>query len=236
MVTHSYNLWSDWTLTSKSWRTLRTAALGVRLTGSSVKVFISLFLFSSFLSANEFEQNKLFNWLVLECGEKPTKVETIYKTKSKWPFSTDIEDVYFHKYTMINGTSNIGITGPVTYSFLTVNQTQYTEEELNWLYTGWFISTSLKANGNHDDELEKNTCSHLVSLIPAQEFKVEKCVGLFYKEFKYSAIKVHYEKSNGDAVIFAYDKTFGDTADSKLDFTNVESVLYYYIGREYLEK
>jgi hypothetical protein len=201
-----------------------------------VKIIISLFLFSSFAIANELEQSKLSDWLALEYGEKPVKVETIHEIKSKWPFSVNIEDVYFHKYTMIDRTSNIGITGPVTYSFVTVNQAQYTKDELSWLYTGWFIDTALKVNGNHDDELEKDTCSHLVSLIPAQEFKIEKCVGLFYKEFKYSAIKVHYEKSNGNAVIFAYDKTFGDTADSKLDFTNVEPVFYYYVGREYLKK
>ncbi|MBW8182997.1 hypothetical protein [Shewanella nanhaiensis] len=201
-----------------------------------MKTFIILMLFSSFAFSNETEQKVLSDWLTHEYGETPVKFETIHEIKTKWPFSEHMEKLYFHKYTMTDGTSNIGITGPVTFSLASVNQNQYTNEELTWLYTGWFIDLGLKSKGNHDEALERKTCSHLTSLIPKDDFKIEGCIGLFYKEFKHSAIKVTYEKSNGYAVIFAYNQTFGDTADIKLDFTNLAPVFYYYLGREYLKK
>jgi hypothetical protein len=170
-----------------------------------------------------------------EFGEKPSKIETFYSELSYWPFSKEKEQLYFHKFTMPDGSTHVGMTGPITFSLFGVNHDQFTKAELIRIYAGWYTVFALKSNGNHDQKMEEEICSSLTAQLLVQGFTTLSCDNLSFGDMKYSAVKVTQEKTGGNTILFAYDKTPDTTAKAELDFSNLPP-LYYYLGHELMRE
>jgi hypothetical protein len=83
---------------------------------------------------------QIANWLFHKLGEKPVKQRLIDETEVSWPFEEQPVKIFLIHYRMRNGLEGIGITGPITWSFLGLDDwTQLTPEDWVYCYVGWFI-------------------------------------------------------------------------------------------------
>ena len=81
-------------------------------------------------------EQEMADWLAhpMEFGEPPEHVEEIHCEKTYWPLFDKKIDLSFHRYRMKDGFSSIGMTGPITWSFLGDDLSGFTMEELKRLY------------------------------------------------------------------------------------------------------
>ena len=75
-----------------------------------------------------------------EFGEPPRKVHQIHHEKTVWPLLDRRVDLAFHEYETQGGYRGIGMTGPITWSFLDIDLGVFSMAELKRLYAGWYIS------------------------------------------------------------------------------------------------
>jgi hypothetical protein len=113
---------------------------------------------------NESEK-EMSNWLAspMEFGEHPIQIKEIHREKTVWPLMDGQVDLVFHKYQYKNGYIGIGMTGPITCSFLEIDISGFEMWELKRLYAGWYIALkaihspaySRKNNNKEKEDLEK---------------------------------------------------------------------------------
>ncbi len=65
-------------------------------------------------------EQEMATWLAhpMEFGEPPETMEEIHREKTPWPLFKKQVDLAFHRYRMKDGFSSIGMTGPITWSFI----------------------------------------------------------------------------------------------------------------------
>jgi len=102
-------------------------------------------------------EQKMAEWLAhpLEFGERPEEVEEIHRESTPWPLFDEEVDLAFHRYRMKDGFTSIGMTGPITWSFLGDNLSGFTMEELKRLYAGWYISFAALNSPDYSREQNK---------------------------------------------------------------------------------
>ena len=84
---------------------------------------------------------EMSQWLThpMEFGQAPASCRVVESFLVEWPFREDQQEVHLVEYTMPDGVTGIGVTGPITWSFLDIDFSQFTYDELLYLYAGWYI-------------------------------------------------------------------------------------------------
>jgi hypothetical protein len=99
-------------------------------------------------------EQEMATWLAhpMEFGTPPMEIKEIYREKTSWPLFDDEIELVFHQYKMKNGFTSIGMTGPITWSFLGDNLNGFSMEELKRLYAGWYIAFSAINSENYSEK------------------------------------------------------------------------------------
>lgn len=87
-------------------------------------------------------EQEMADWLAhpMEFGEAPEEVQEIHRERTQWPLLDDEVELVFHRYRTKDGFTSIGMTGPITWSFLGDDLRGFTMGELKRLYAGWYIN------------------------------------------------------------------------------------------------
>jgi hypothetical protein len=178
-------------------------------------------------------EKEMSAWLAhpMEYGKPPLEIKEIHREKTAWPFTDGKVEVVFHEFKMDEQRSNIGMTGPITWSFRT-DLHGFSMEEIKKIYAGWYVSfmtTQAENFSKEQHELEwKNMDEYLKERIPGfisiKEFlHVESADLLFYTYVK--------EEGGKKQFVSMYDDDepieFVQEEDSK--YLKLPS-LYYFIG------
>jgi len=104
--------------------------------------------------------NEMDKWLShsIEFGEKPIQQRIIYEHEVSWPWQPYPVKVFLIEYRMKKGFEGIGITGPVTWSFVAIDDWRaFTPEDWIYCYAGWYIQFFFiyPKGGSKKDSLEK---------------------------------------------------------------------------------
>ncbi|MEZ4662387.1 MAG: hypothetical protein R2911_32960 [Caldilineaceae bacterium] len=99
-------------------------------------------------------EQELANWLAhpLEFGEPPLEVNEIHQEETSWLLIDEQVSLSFHRYIMKDGFSSVGMTGPITWSFLGDDLSDFSMEDLKRLYAGWHISFMAINSANYSKE------------------------------------------------------------------------------------
>lgn len=65
-------------------------------------------------------EQEMTRWLAhpMEFGQPPAEIKEIHRERTAWPLFDKPVTLAFHRYRMPDGFSSIGMTGPITWSFL----------------------------------------------------------------------------------------------------------------------
>ncbi|WP_420572467.1 hypothetical protein [Kordia sp.] len=166
---------------------------------------------------------QMVEWLEhpMEFGKKPDAIEIVDKKSLFWP-SQQQEDCYLLKYTF-DGDEYIGFTGPTTWSFLGIDFSKVTHEELYLMYTGWFIAFFTSQSEGYDKSMEGNNEAEVIKYLEASGYEnVETLQKVYLGERNYYEFSAN---SDGEKIklVGIDDETDEYPADSILPF-------YHYIG------
>lgn len=104
------------------------------------------------------DEKEMAEWLAspLEFGEMPQTIREIHRETTSWPLFDEQVQLVFHRYRMKDGFQSIGMTGPITWSFLGDDLSGFDIEELKRLYAGWYISfVAINSRGYSEERCEK---------------------------------------------------------------------------------
>ena len=57
----------------------------------------------------------------------------------EWPGHEDLEEVHLVEYTIPDGPTGVGMTGPITWTFFDIPPDRFTQDEWVKLFAGWYI-------------------------------------------------------------------------------------------------
>lgn len=77
----------------------------------------------------------------MEFGQEPTKISIVDRRVLYWPNQRN-EECCLIDFEMTDGTTYIGFSGPITWSFREIDFSVLSLEELYLRYTGWYIAFS----------------------------------------------------------------------------------------------
>lgn len=86
--------------------------------------------------------NEMAKWLAhsKDFGEKPIEQYIIDERDVNWPWEKQPVKVFLIKYKLSQGLEGIGLAGPITWSFIGLDDLQVlTPEDLIYCYVGWYI-------------------------------------------------------------------------------------------------
>ena len=179
-------------------------------------------------------EQEMAKWLAhpMEFGEPPIEISEVYQELTPWPLFDEKVNLSFHRYKMKNGASSVGMTGPITWSFLRDDLNGFSFEDLKRLYAGWHISfMAVNSSGYSREENKKRQQS--------TETKLQQSVNGFEKIVEYLSF--------GELVFYAYKykregKNFVVATDGedKLEYEEGSKYLrlpplYYFLGSLFFE-
>jgi len=174
-------------------------------------------------------EQEMAKWLAhpMEFGEPPIEINEIHQELTPWPLFEGQVNLSFHRYKMKDGFSSIGMTGPITWSFLGDDLSDFSIGDLKRLYAGWYISfVAINSSGYSREENEKQQ--------KLTEIKLRQSVNGFEKIIEYLSF--------GELVFYAYkckreSKIFVVATDreNKVEFEEGSKYLrlpplYYFLG------
>ena len=179
-------------------------------------------------------EQEMAKWLAhpMEFGEPPVEINEIHQELTPWPLFDEQVNLSFHRYKMKDGFSSIGMTGPITWSFLGDNLNGFSMDELKRLYAGWHISFMAVNSRNYSREenhkRQMATEEQLKKKIDGFEKIVEY---LSFGELVFYAYKY---KREGKDIIVATDR------ENKLEYEAESKYLrlpplYYFLGWLFFE-
>jgi hypothetical protein len=174
-------------------------------------------------------EQEMAEWLAhpMEFGETPVEINEIHQEVTPWPLFDEQVSLSFHRYKMKDGFSSIGMTGPITWSFLGDVLSGFSIEDLKRLYAGWHISfMAINSSGYSIEESKKRQQS--------TEIKLQKSINGFEKIVEYLSF--------GELVFYAYkykregkDFVVATDGEDKLEYEEGSKYLrlpplYYFLG------
>jgi hypothetical protein len=111
----------------------------------------------------------------MELNESPTTISIRDSRKIVWP-SEEIVAAYLVDFTDSKGEKYVGFTGPITWTFFSINYDKLSNEELYNLYTGWFICFYSSQEENKNDEksqADQKLMAEKIKQLGYQDFKIE---------------------------------------------------------------
>lgn len=114
-----------------------------------------LFLTAGGCTVNSDEQ-RMSEWLAHpnEFGEPPVEIREIHREVTDWPLEDQKVEIVLYRYRMEGGHVGVGLTGPVTWSFLgdgVLDGLSY--DEMKRAFAGWYVS--FLAVQQHTGEAQK---------------------------------------------------------------------------------
>lgn len=92
-------------------------------------------------------------WLAhpLEYGERPRQIEAFHRETTRWPLHERPVTFVLHRYRMApDAPLRIGMTGPITWSFLDAGLSDLDPNTLKLIFAGWHVAfTTVRADA-HD--------------------------------------------------------------------------------------
>src|SRR5687768_7385878 len=101
---------------------------------------VVLFLAISGCTMNA-DEKRMSDWIShpSEFGEPPVEIEEIHRELTEWPLENGKVEIVLHRYRMRDGHVGIGMTGPITWSFLGDGVLDgLSMEEIKRAYAGWY--------------------------------------------------------------------------------------------------
>lgn len=178
-------------------------------------------------------EKEMSAWLAhpMEYGHPPLEIHEIHREKTAWPLTDGKVEVVFHDFKIDEQRSNIGMTGPITWSFRT-DLHGFSMEEIKKIYAGWYVSFittqaedfSKEHNEHEWKEYEKYLKERIPGFVSIKEFlDVGSADILFYTYVKEEGGKKQYVSvyENEEPIQLVQEE------DSK--YLKLPS-LYYFIG------
>ncbi len=109
--------------------------------------------------------NEMIKWLSnpMQFGEKPIAQRIVCDREVSWPWEEYPVRIFLVEYRMKKGFKGIGLTGPTTWSFTTINDWEaLTLEDLIYCYAGWYIQFFFNSKSNFKTHRSQNS-DHLVA-------------------------------------------------------------------------
>jgi hypothetical protein len=120
---------------------------------------------------NDMEKT-MAEWLAhpMEFDQPPIEIAEIHREKSEWPLFDEPVEVAFHRYKMDSGFVGVGMTGPITWSFIGDGMDGFSPDELKRLYAGWYVAfltvNSEKYSAKDDEKEQKALAKKLKKDLP----------------------------------------------------------------------
>lgn len=171
-----------------------------------------------------------------EFGEEPVEISEVFRGETEWwPREKPIE-VVFHKYRMRNGYVGIGMTGPITWSFVdNLPWDNFSIEDLKRFYLGWYICAPQMESPEYNPEqnaLEKQRLEASLMKADSRVLQVVQYLHVGNLVFFVTRVK-EGEEEKFEAFFGAEERLTCPTS-----FTNNNSymILYHLVGGLFLEK
>jgi hypothetical protein len=96
----------------------------------------------------------MIEWLAhpLEFGAPPVQIEEIHRENSKWPWVEGETEIVFFRYQAADGFVGIGLTGPITWSFMAEGMAEFDIADLKRLFAGWYIAFGIVQSDDYSPE------------------------------------------------------------------------------------
>ncbi len=201
--------------------------------------FLKIVLACSFLTAGgctvSSDEQRMTEWLAhpSEFGEPPVEIQEIHREVTDWPLADRKVEIVLYRYRMEDGHVGIGMTGPVTWSFLgegVLDGLSY--DEMKRAYAGWYVSfLAVQQHTGEEQKFDARRRELSEKLRAANENFIEitefQPVGnlLFY---------AYREKRGSEEITIATDQERPREYDAGSKFLKLP-VLYNYIGSLFFE-
>ena len=179
-------------------------------------------------------EQEMARWLAhpMEFGQPPVEIKEIHRERTAWPLFDKPVTLAFHRYRMPDGFSGIGMTGPITWSFLGDDLSGFSMEELKRLYAGWYISFAAVNASNYSRTRQEEERRALVTrLREAQADFLDVEDYLSFGELVFYAYKV---RRGDEEVVIATDGETRTEYEAGSRYLRLPS-LYYFLGTLFFE-
>jgi hypothetical protein len=179
-------------------------------------------------------EQDMATWLAhpMEFGEPPEAIEEVHRETTPWPLFDKPVALAFHRYRMKDGFSGIGLTGPITWSFIGDDLRGFTPDELKRLYAGWYIAFAAVNDANYSRERNKQERQALEARLRE---KLAGFIGvvdyLSFGELVFYAYKI---KQGDEEVVIATDRTDTMAYEAGSKYLRLPP-LYYFLGSLFFE-
>lgn len=89
------------------------------------------------------DETRMSEWLAHpnEFGEPPLEIHEIHRELTEWPLEDGKVEIVLYRYRMADGYVGVGMTGPITWSFLGEDVLDgLSTDEIKRAYAGWYVS------------------------------------------------------------------------------------------------
>lgn len=118
------------------------------------------------------EEDVMVRWLAhpMEYGERPAEIEAYHHETTRWPLHERPVDLFLHRYRMTaDGPLRIGMTGPITWSFLNTDLGGLDPTTLKWLFAGWHVAFTTVQAETYDRAAQNRERAALTARIQTSE-------------------------------------------------------------------
>jgi hypothetical protein len=180
-------------------------------------------------------EKQMSDWLAhpSEFGEPPVEIKELHRELTQWPLEDGKVEIVLHRYRMKDGHVGIGITGPITWSFLGDGVLDdLSIDEMKRAYAGWYVSfLAVQQHTGESDQIEGRRRELTAKL------KASNANFLEITEFQPVGNLLFYayrEKRRSGEVVVATDQEHPREYAAGSKFQKLP-VLYNYIGSLFFE-
>lgn len=181
------------------------------------------------------DERRMIEWLAHpnEFGEPPAEIQEVHRELTEWPLQDRKVEIVLFRYRMQDGHVGVGMTGPVTWSFLGEGVLDgLTPDEIKRAYAGWYVS--FLAVQQHTGESEQ-----IESRRQALSDKLEASNPNFLEITEFQPVGgllfyAYREKRGSGEVVIATDQELPREYASDSKYLKLP-VLYNYIGSLFFE-
>ena len=187
-------------------------------------------------NSSDYALNTMTNWLShpSEFGKSPLDIQIIDHRTMEWPFFDTPQEVFLLAYTMPNQYKGIGITGPITWSFMgNIPFNQFSYDELYLLYAGWYILFVIINKPDYKKPENRAKEKQLISRLKEQDYSQIEVTNQWY-----IGNVIYYEANLSKAGI-SY-KMAGSLQDHSIyradDILMSLPAIYFYLGQTFYKE
>jgi hypothetical protein len=181
------------------------------------------------------DEKRMSEWLAHpnEFGERPVEINEIHRELTEWPLEDGKVEIVLHRYRMKDGHVGVGMTGPITWTFLGDGVLDgLSTDEMKRAFAGWYVSfLAVQQHTGESEQIEARR-RELTAKLKADNPNVMEVT-----EFQPVGNLLFYayrEKRGSEEVVVATDREFPREYAADSRFLRLP-VLYNYIGSLFFE-